>query len=133
MIIYIDENMSPYLAKGFNILQLPLNVNLREEIDVRSIKEDYGQGALDEDWIPQAGTKGACIITQDYNIKRIKHQQSLCEKYKLGMFYFRPPSKKGFLYWDMLSIMVKNWIIINKLAILHKKPFAFRISSKGKM
>jgi len=34
---------------------------------------------------------------------------------------------------DMLSIMVKNWIIINKLAILHKKPFAFRISSKGKM
>jgi uncharacterized protein YacL len=75
MIIYIDENMSPFLAKGFNILQEPLNLKLREPIDVRSIKQDFGSGALDEEWIPLAGQKGSCIITQDYNLKRIKHQK----------------------------------------------------------
>ena len=84
MIIYIDENMSPYLAKGFNILQTPLNLKLKENIDVRSVKQDFGQGANDEDWIPEAGSKGSCIITQDYNIKRIKHQRVLCEKYHIN-------------------------------------------------
>lgn len=131
MIIYIDENMSPYLARGFNILQAPLNLKLKEPIDVRSIKDDYGQGAQDEEWIPLAGEKGACIITQDYNIKRIKHQQALCEEYKLGMFYFRSPSKNGFSYWDMLVLLIKHWQNINKIAITEKRPFAYKVSSRG--
>jgi len=133
MIIYIDENMSPYLARGFNILQAPLNVKLRESIDVRSIKDDFGQGALDEDWIPLAGEKGACVITQDYNIKRIKHQQTLCEQFNLGMFYFRPPSKNGFNYWEMLTLMVKHWLQINKIAITQKRPFAYKVTAKGSL
>lgn len=133
MIIYIDENMSPYLARGFNILQAPLNVKLRESIDVRSIKEDFGQGALDEYWIPLAGEKGACVITQDYNINRIKHQQALCHQFNLGMFYFRPPSKNGFNYWDMLILMVKHWRQINKIAITQKRPFAYKVTAKGNL
>ena len=133
MIIYIDENMSPFLAKGFNILQFPLNIKLREAIDVRSIKDDFGTGALDEDWIPKAGENGACIITQDYNIKRITHQQALCEKYQLGMFYFRPPSKNGFHYWDMVKLMVKHWETINKIAITQRRPFAYKVTSKGSL
>jgi predicted nuclease of predicted toxin-antitoxin system len=133
MIIYIDENMSPYLARGFNILQAPLNLKLKETIDVRSIKDDFGQGAQDEEWIPLAGEKGACIITQDYNIKRIKHQLALCEKYSLGMFYFRPPSKNGFSYWDMLVLLVKHWLVINKISIMEKRPFAYKITSRGEL
>ena len=65
MIIYVDENMSPYLARGFDILQQPLNQKQREQIQVRSVKDSFGQGAPDEDWIPQAGEEGACILTQD--------------------------------------------------------------------
>ncbi|MGF1637012.1 MAG: hypothetical protein ACFCUU_08070 [Cyclobacteriaceae bacterium] len=131
MIIYIDENMSPYLAQGFNILQKPLNQKVSEPIEVRAIKDDFGSGAKDEDWIPIAGKLGACIITQDYNIKRIKHQYALCQEFKLGMFYFRPPSKNGFSYWDMVSLLVKHWKKINKISIEEKRPFGYKISSKG--
>lgn len=104
MIIYIDENLPSVLAEGFDVLQAPENKRLRlkDPIIVRSIKREFGQGIKDEDWIPQAGGQGACVITQDYNIKRIKHQRKLCEEHSLGMFYFRPPSKNGFSYWDML-------------------------------
>ncbi len=70
MIIYIDENMSPYLAKGFNILQIPENKKLLEAVEVRSIKEDFGMGAQDEEWIPVAGERSSCVITQDCNINR---------------------------------------------------------------
>jgi len=108
MIIYVDENMSPYLARGFDILQRPESSKLRDLIDVKSIKDEFGEGVLDEDWIPLAGKQSSCIITQDYNIQRINHQRELCEQYNLGIFYFRPPSKNGFSYWDMLNMMVKH-------------------------
>ena len=63
--IYIDENMSPLLARGFNILQEPLNRKLKEPIKVMSLKDDLGQGAKDEEWIPRSGREETCIITQD--------------------------------------------------------------------
>jgi len=133
MIIYIDENISPYLAKGFRILQQPLNLKLKEEIDIRSIKEEFGQGAQDEQWIPIIGEKGACIITQDYNIKRTRHQHKLCNEYNLGVFYIRSSSKTGMKYWEMVKLMAKHWENINKIAISRKRPFAFRVTSNGKL
>ena len=120
MIIYIDENLSPYLARGFHIIQEPLNYKLSEFIEVRSIKDEFGKGAKDEDWIPMAGKNKACVITQDYNIQRIIHQRELCSQYELGMFYFRPPSKNGLSYIDMLKLMVKHWEEITKIAIKTK-------------
>ena len=133
MIIYIDENLAPVLAEGFNILQAPENIRLRlkDPIEVRSIKREFGEGAQDEDWIPIAGKKGACVITQDYNINRIKHQKALCEKYNLGMFYFRPPSKNGFSYWDMLKLLVKHWPEITKVVSKKKRPFSYKITARS--
>lgn len=133
MIIYIDENLSPYLARGFHIIQEPLNYKLPEFIEVRSIKDEFGKGAKDEDWIPMAGKNKACVITQDYNIQRIRHQRELCNQYELGMFYFRPPSKTGLNYIDMLKLMVKHWEEITKIATKKKRPFAYKITLKGKI
>lgn len=133
MRIYVDKNMSPYLAKGFHIIQQPENIKLREPVEVKSIKDEFGGGAIDEDRIPLAGSQGACIITQDYNIQRIKHQRELCEQYKLGMFYFRPPSKNGFLYWDMLKMMVKHWPDITKIVQKKKPLFAYKANSRSSL
>lgn len=131
MIVYIDENMPPHLARGFDILQKPISIKMRKDIEVKSIKDVFGEGAKDEDWIPIAGKQGACVITQDYNIQRTKHQRELCHKYDLGMFYFRPPSKYGFQYWDMIKLVVKHWIEIAKESTKKERPFAFRITQKG--
>ena len=133
MIIYIDENLPSVLAEGFDLLQHPENLRLRlkDPIEVRSIKKEFEEGVKDEDWIPQAGQQGACVVTQDYNINRIKHQKALCEKHNLGMFYFRPPSKNGFSYWDMLQLMVKHWPAIVKIVSKKKRPFSFKITSRS--
>ena len=133
MIIYIDENMPPLLADGFNLLQNPENIRLRikDKIEVRSIKNEFGSGVLDEDWIPKAGKESACVITQDFNINRIKHQRALCAKYNLGMFYFRPPSKNGFSYWQMVKLLVKHWPEIITVASKSKRPFSYKITSRS--
>ncbi len=63
-----------------------------------SIKERFGQGAKDEDWIPKAGEEGAIIITQDYRIQTTRHQLILYQEYELGIFFFTAPSKGGYSY-----------------------------------
>ncbi len=100
--------MSPSLAGGLNQLQVPLNKKLGTDIAVKSIKQEFGEGARDEEWIPEAGADRSCIITQDYNINRIKHHREPCNEYQLGMFYLRPPTRGGFLYWDMVKLLVKT-------------------------
>ena len=49
------------------------------------------------------------------------------------MFYFRPPSKNGFNYWEMLTLMVKHWLQINKIAITQRRPFAYKVTAKGNL
>ena len=126
MIIYIDENIPHQLAQAFDLLQQALNVRNQTSIKVRSITEDFGRGAKDEDWIPKAGKQSACVITQDYNINRIKHQRELCEQFELGMFYFRPPSKNGFPFWEFVKLMTKHWEKIVEVAARKKKILFFQ-------
>lgn len=133
MIIYIDENMPRMLAEGFHILQVPENhrLGLKDKIEVKSISSEFGKGALDEEWIPMAGKQNSCVITQDYNINRIKHQRALCEKYNLGMFYFRPPSKNGFSYWEMVKLLTKHWPEIIKTVSKQERPFSYKITARS--
>ena len=114
--------------------------NLRHSIDtvvypkaVLEVHSGFGKGAKDEDWIPKVGESSACVITQDYHIQRIEHQRELCVQYDLGMFYFRPPSKKGFGYWEILKLFVKHWQEICKKATRENRTFAYKITSKGGM
>ena len=131
MIIFVDENLPPHLARGFDILQKPENIKLTGDISVKSIVDEFGRGYLDEEWIPLAGEKESCILTQDYNLRRIRHQKELCDKHQLGMFYLRPPSKKGFTYWEIIGILHKYWPDICKIAISQKRPFAYEIRSRS--
>jgi hypothetical protein len=131
MIIYIDENMPPNLAVGLNTLQIPLNYKMGVNIEVKSIRTIFGAGTKDEDWIPIAGKEDACIITQDFNIQRLRHQKVLYEENKLGMFFLRPPSKKkGLSYWEMVELCVDRWMQILDIAHNEDRPFSYRCSSK---
>lgn len=133
MIIYIDENLPSVLAEAFHKLQEPLNfqLKLREPIEVKSIKKAFGEGTLDEDWIPKVNKNKDCVITQDYNINRIRHQRELCEAQGLGMIYFKPPSKNGFSYWDMVEMLTKHWPEIVKMASRKKRPFSYKVTARS--
>lgn len=130
MIVYIDENFPPQLAKGLNILQEPLNQKESRKIEIISIGDAFGQGAKDEDWIPKAGKKGGIIITRDYKIQTTRHQRDLYQKHGLGIFFFRPPSKSGYSYWQMVEQVIRRWDRIKQLAKKTKLPFAYKCSSR---
>ncbi len=134
MTIYVDENMPPVFAEGFQKLQAPLfyKLKLPQVIEVKSIEVEFGRGVADEEWIPLLEGKKACVITQDYNIHRIRSQRVLCEQYELGMIYLRPPSKSGFGYWELVAKLVQHWEEILRVASHETRPFAYQIRPKAK-
>lgn len=127
--IYIDENMPAQLAKGLNELQKPQNSRDGFEFEVLSIKEQFGQGALDEHWIPKLGEEKGIVITQDFNIQNTKHQRELYQKAGIGIFFLKTPSRSGFQYWDFVKKMIGEWESIKKIIRKERVPFAYRGSS----
>jgi hypothetical protein len=125
--VFVDENISPYLAEGLHILEKPND----DDIEVVSIESVFGRGIKDQDWIPQVGKEGGVVITQDLNIQRTQQLHQLYEKAGVGVFFFSAPSKGGFCYWDMVKQIVNRWIEMKKLC-KKKRPFAYRCTSRKK-
>ena len=128
--IFIDENMPPQIARGLQLLQLPQNSKDGMNINVLSIKDKFGEGAKDEEWIPEVGKLKGIVITQDYRIQSLKHQRELYKEHGVGILFFSPPSKNGFSYWEMVKQIINRWDKIKAIIKKEKTPFAFRCSAK---
>lgn len=130
--IYIDENLAPQLAKGLNELQQPQNKHDNLDIQVLSIKATFGTGAKDEDWIPKVGAEKGVVITQDFRIQTLRHQNELYKKCGVGFLFFSPPSKTGFAYWEMVKLLINRWEDIKLIVRKNEPPFAYRCKAKSK-
>jgi hypothetical protein len=131
--LYLDENMPSYLAKGFDILQKPEGFKTGIHIEVKHVKEVFGQGIKDEDWIPLLGKEQGCIITQDFNIYRRKHERALFEEFNLGIFFLRNNAKgKGMSIWKMVEMLAKYWPFISETIYKEQRPFAYELKPVGK-
>ncbi len=130
--IYIDENFAPQLAHGLSVFQSHLNLKEKRQYEVLAIADVFGSGAKDEVWIPIAGKEKAIVITQDLRIQTTRHQRDLYLNYGLGVFFFKPPSKGGFSFWEMALQLTNRWEDIKKLKASTKLPFAFRCASRSK-
>lgn len=128
--IYIDENMPPQLAHALNTLQQAINSKENIQIEVLSIKDVFGQGALDEEWIPKVGAEKGIVITQDFRIQSQRHQRELYNNNGVGILFLNPPSKGGFSYWEMVKKLINEWENIKKIIQKNKTPFGFRATSK---
>ncbi len=128
--IYIDENLPPSIAHGLNLFQKYLNDD-NTNIQVLSIKEVFGQGAKDEDWIPVVGKEKGIVITQDNRIQTLKHQKELYKSSGVGIFFMSPPSKSGYLYWEMVKQLINRWENILHIVRHNKTPFSYRWKPKS--
>lgn len=123
--IYIDENLAPQFAQAFNTIQEHLNIDEKKPIEVFSIKEVFGQGCLDEDWIPKVGAENGIVITNDRRIQQNKHQKELYTKNGVGVIFLHQP-KNGLSFWDTFKHLVQWWDHIKSICKKNETPFAFR-------
>lgn len=134
MIVLFDENMPRHLAEGFQILQKNEGLKAGYLIEVKHMPSVFHKGVKDKDWIIEAGLLNACVVTQDINIHRRKHELELYKKNGIGMFFLRGPNKKkGLSIWQMVEALAKNWEIIADIVYTEQRPFAYKFGLKGKI
>lgn len=131
MTIYIDENLPPSIAVGLDALQKHRNDEYAEPIEVKTLKEVYGQGTDDVDWIPLLGKSESCVITNDIHILKRPHERSVFETHKVGVFIIQPPKGTGLGAWGLIKLIVNHWPEICKKSLEEKKSFSYRISPRA--
>ena len=129
MKFYFDENITPQIARALALLQKPRQ---KEQVDIYTIRDVFGKGARDEEWIPKVAKEEGIVITQDFNIQRTRHQRKLYRQHGLGVVFFKPPSKTGYDYWTMIQKIIEAWPAIKDVARNQKKPFAYVIRPRSK-
>lgn len=127
MKFYVDENITPNIAEALAILQNP---RIRENIEVFTIREQFGQGTPDEVWIPKVAAKDGIVITQDLNIHRVRQQRELYMQHGLGVVFFKPP-KNGYQYWDLVEFYIKRWKVVKEEVKKLNKPFALVVTPRS--
>jgi hypothetical protein len=126
--VYLDENLSEYVADALN----SLNKGYFRDINVHSTKVKFGKGVPDEAIIPAIGKAKGILITKDTNIHRTRMQYQLCEKYKLRIFFLKP-SKGMDKHWEIVKMLIENWEEITKVIKKERLPFGYEIPTRGKM
>ena len=122
MRIYFDENFSPHLVEGLRRIQ---EGRKAEGVTVCSVIDEFRQGADDEEWIPGIARRHGVTITQDVNIHRTRAQWELCQANKIGIFFFKPPKKEGWSYWQIVQLVIRHWPEIKRLTEQSSRPFGY--------
>jgi PIN like domain len=120
--VLVDENLSEHLADGLNAIQRPMD----NGIEVVSMKNIFGKGTKDEDWIPKWGKMDGIFLTADINISRTRHLADLLKQNDFGAFFLKIPNKTS--YWERVKIIIKHWPTITKLITTKTKPFAYWVT-----
>lgn len=126
--IYLDENLSEYVADALN----SLNKGYFRDINVYSTKTGFGKGAPDETIIPAIGKAGGILITKDTNIYRKRLQYQLCQQYGLGVFFLKP-AKGMDRHWEIVKMLIQNWEEIVSIIAKDTLPFSYEIPTRGKL
>jgi hypothetical protein len=126
--IFLDENLSEYVADALNFL----NKGYFNNITVISTKIKFGKGAPDETIIPTIGKSKGILITKDINIHKTRLQYQLCEEHKLGVFFLK--MQKGLdKHWEIVKLLINSWEEILEKVEKEKLPFGYEIPVRGKM
>jgi len=126
--IYLDENLSEYVAQALNFL----NKGYFRDIQVYSTKEKFGKGVADEIIIPGIGKDNGVLITRDINIHKTRFQFDLCKQHKIGVFFLTLPKNQN-KHWEMVRLLIEKWEELVEKSSNEKRPFAYRIRTVGKM
>lgn len=126
--IYLDENLSEYVANALN----SLNSGHFPNVTVFSTKTKFGKGVPDETIIPSIGKSGGILITKDINIQRTRMQYQLCKNYNLGVFFLKP-TKGMDKHWEIVKMLINNWEEIISVIDKVRLPFGYEIPTRGKI
>lgn len=124
MKVLIDENLSPKLARALNEL-------FAEEHRVEHIREKFGAGVKDMDWIDSLNKEGRwVVISGDRRIAKNKAEYHAFQNSRLIGFFLSQGLKKAKVTKQMQSILA-HWDDMEVLAQTVASGAMFELPMKG--
>jgi predicted nuclease of predicted toxin-antitoxin system len=118
MKFFFDNNLSPHLAAGMKAFG--------EE--VMHLTDQFGQDALDAEWLPYVGNHELVLVTRDLSIRRHPLELNALKKHKVAVFCLGGKNRNR---CELIRQLVRNWPRMKELAGNTNRPFAFRIPPTG--
>ena len=118
MKFFIDENLSPRIAKGLQAFGE----------DVAHLLDRFHAGEEDEVWIPKVASEDRIIITRDVDIKRHRVRSAIFRQHHAGAFVLRTKNASG---WDLIRQIVWLWPEFTRLSERTSRPFMFAVRARG--
>lgn len=90
MKVFLDNNLSPYLARGLNALLEP------EDDEIVHLSEKFARGVDDRTWIEALGAEGGwVVISADRRIYRNPLEREAWRRARLVVFFLGRPWAKA--------------------------------------
>ncbi|WP_181702723.1 hypothetical protein [Chthonobacter albigriseus] len=125
MKIKFDENISPKIVEAIR------NLETDSSIEISTVREDYGQGIEDPDWIFRFKSEGGtAMISGDHNI--LQDPVNLKSYTESGLISFWPP--RGFpelKKFGQAALLIRWWTVIKEKARQSTPGSRWRIPQTG--
>lgn len=122
-IVYFDANYSEYIAEAFHQLEI-----CQEEIDVQSTKRALAEDATDEEVIALVSENNGILFTQDIDFRKVPILKQIIKENNIGVFIYKQHHTP---YWDLVRLLINCWADARKFILKEKRPFIYRITTKG--
>jgi hypothetical protein len=122
MRIFLDENLSEYVAEALNLL----SKDYFPDIEVVSTKIEIGKSATDEVIIPFVGKEKGALLTLDKGIAQSQVHYQLCKENRVAVISIRL-EKGSKRYWDVIKFLIKHWEKIIENVRTHNPPYIVRV------
>ena len=131
MIFVFDENFSPRLAEGLELLEKSIP-KPKISVDVKSALGLMGKrGASDEEIILKLNGRGV-IITRDKDFKQIKLTGKAIQDTGTKVLFCKA-SKKMVFFWDIVIGIVTHWEKIKEEMSKDSPPYIYEFDVKGRI
>lgn len=101
--IHLDENFSPFLAEGLNLLCR----GYFDDYNVISTCTSVRRGATDTEIVPVVGNENGFLVTRDNDFKKVAAIAELCRVHNVGVFFLKMP-KGHDGGWEMVRVFFKH-------------------------
>ena len=118
MRFFVDNNLSPQLAKGLKAFGE----------DVVHLQEIFPENAEDPEWLARIGSEGWLLVTRDNRIRFRPAEWTALKEHGVGAFFMGGKKRNR---CQLIQQLVRNWPQIKECARNTKRPFAFRVRPTG--
>jgi hypothetical protein len=124
--VFIDENLSPALARALNALFVG-------DHEVVHIREKFGPKVEDEDWIARLSAEGRwVVISGDSSITKRRAQQAAFRHSRL-IGFFLSPALNGAKVTKQMQRLLALWDDIEKIAKVVASGAMYELPISGKI